>query len=214
MSLNQLQEIQKFPGWRSWLNSRVDDLNIYSQLNVEMDLAVTGDILEIGPSLEISWVPGGGVGGTTMDHMMAVANAFIFTSGVDSMVLFNNTSLIPSAHMSIINNGELLLTRAGVYMIMVNLNVATDDTTQNPSISLQRFDSATAQFLNVGDGLGVSAIIQPNYQQGEQSLCAMYPVLIASDHPSNNKFRILGSNPGSSVEIVSASSSLSVVKLS
>lgn len=216
MSINQIQEIAKFPGTRDWLNSRVDDLKIYSQLNYDIENADVGDILEINGSLQPTWVPPSAITGSTLDHMMVKPIVFDFVHGVDLPIVFNSIPLITSPNIIIDGNRDLVITQSGVYMFFVNYNVSITSTSENPVLTLQRYNPSTGVFVNDGDALGVSAVIpQSGATLGLQTLTASWPVIVPSSSPSNNRFRMIGSNPGTQTcSLNIATSAFTVVRIS
>lgn len=216
MSINQIQEIDKFPGWRSWLNSRVDDLNIYSRLDLDIDLAVQGDILILDSSLEPTWVPNSSLLAGALDNMMTTPQAFTFTVGADLPIQLSNSYVISSPNITVNSNGELVLANAGIYLLCVNFNVNVTATTVNPSLSLQRWNSNTNTFVNDLEGLGISAYVPFNGSSGlTQTLCSIWPVILPLPNPTNNRFRIIGSNPGQlNTSLINTDSSLSVIRIS
>lgn len=216
MSINQIQEIPTFPGNRPWLNSRVDDLNIYSELDIDINLASVGDVLVIDSLGNPSWVPNSSLLTLTLDHMMTLFIAHTFVAGTNVHIPLNIVPIISSPNISINGNGELFLPDAGIYMLSVNINVLLTLTTQNASLSLERWDPIDNQFRIDGDGLGVSAIVPtPPSVAVSQTLASTWPVVVSSSHPTNNRFRITGANPGSSsVSLDVPSSSFTVVRIS
>lgn len=216
MSINQIQEIARFPGNRKWLNSRVDDLNIYSELDINIGAANVGDVLVIDAQGDPTWVPNSTLLSLTLDHMMTNFIAHTFVPNTTVHMPLNITPIIASPTISINGNGELFLQDAGIYMLSVNVNVLQTLTTQNPSLSLQRWSPVDNQFHDDADGLGVSALIPFSGSTAvSQSLSSTWPVLVSDSHPTNNRFRITGSNPGSvAVSIDAPTSVFTVVRIS
>jgi len=216
MSINQIQESDTYPLWRDWLNSRVQNLNIASRLNLDIDLAEPGDILVLQAGNVIGWEPSTTVLTLALDRMMTTPTAYNFIVGADTPIPLSPVPVIASANITVNINGELVVNDPGIYMFFVNFNANVETSTQNPSLSLQRWDNAQGRFINDGEGLGISASVPVSGTNvAMQTLSAAWPVIVLSLEPLNNRFRIIGSNPGSSsCQLNNILSSFTVVRIS
>ena len=213
MSLNQIQESTIYPGKRDWLNSRVDTLSIYDQLNYNSSSALTGDIMELDASLQPTWVPSTSIISASLDFTDFRPNPYTFSSLSDPVINMNPVPILSSPNI-VIQNGEIVFLDLGVYMMFLNFNLPITLTTQSAAVRLQRWNGT--QFVNDFEGLAVSSVVpQTGNVAVSQTITAIWPVFLTVPHPTNNRFRLVGELTGPTVVTLSETiSTLSIVRIS
>lgn len=216
MSINQIQQSVAYPGYRDWLSLHVDDLNIYSQLDVDIELANRGDILEVQPDLSIEWIPGGGSIVATLDFTLFNPNPFTFVPGATLPITMNPVSPLPNAGITINANGEIVFSDKGVYYMYMNFNLPAISTSEAPSTTLQKYSVIAGEFFNDFNGLGLTAVVpQQGVVSNPQTMTAFWYIIVTDIHPSNNRYRIVGSSAGTNTTVLQNTiSSLSIVRIS
>lgn len=213
MSINQIQQSNRFLGDRKWLNVRVDDLTIHNRLDVEVELADPGDILKLDVNNQITWVPSSLPVPGLLEKMFTRFNTYVFTAGARNPISISSSYIVSDPTIVVNPDGELIINGDGIYMIAVNLHANINSTTQNPGLILQRFNEQTQEFVDDLDGLAKTSIIASSENTPiTQTLSSVYYIYSGN---ISSRFRIMGFNRGTTnCSLLQTDSTITVVKIS